>query len=193
MNRSRSIRTLLPALLALAVLLGGALAQDATDTADSTESAELPSIAQLVAEHPQLTRLVAFMERYGLLEAFDGGGQFTLFAPSDEAFAALGEAELAEFDDAEVFGDVFRYHVVEGAADAQALASMPLVTSLQDDELDTAVEDGVLLIDDGRVLEADLRASNGVVHVIDAVLLPANRFPRKNQSTIPAGEESGDD
>ena len=118
------------------------------------------------------TTLIAAIDRAGLESTLAGEGPFTVFAPSDEAFAQLPEGTvdslLAEPDR---LAEVLTYHVVPGrvtAADVVGLATAPTV---QGEELRVSVDGGVH-VDGARVLNADIEASNGIIHVIDRVLIP---------------------
>jgi uncharacterized surface protein with fasciclin (FAS1) repeats len=120
------------------------------------------------------TTLIAAIDRAGLEATLAGEGPFTVFAPSDEAFAQLPDGTvdslLAEPDK---LAQVLTYHVVPGrvtAGDVVGLASAPTV---QGEELPVSV-DGSIHVDGARVINADIEASNGIIHVIDRVLLPAN-------------------
>ena len=119
------------------------------------------------------TTLLAAVDAAGLGETLAGGGPFTVFAPSDEAFAKLpaGTVESLLADPTRLT-EVLTYHVVPGrvtAADAARLSSAPTV---QGDELPISF-DGGIHVGDASVVSADIEATNGFIHVIDRVLLPA--------------------
>jgi uncharacterized surface protein with fasciclin (FAS1) repeats len=131
------------------------------------------NIIETAKDAGTLTTLLAAIDRAGLEPTLALEGPFTVFAPSDEAFAQLPEGTvdslLAEPD---TLAEVLSYHVVPGrvtAADAAALAAAPTV---QGEELRVSV-DGSLHVDGAHVLSADIEAANGIIHVIDSVLLPA--------------------
>jgi uncharacterized surface protein with fasciclin (FAS1) repeats len=116
--------------------------------------------------------LVAAVEAAGLVDVLKGEGPFTVFAPTDEAFAALPEGTIeALLADPETLAAILTYHVVPGkvmAADVAGLSEAQTVNG-QFVSIDSA--DGVK-VDGARVVQADIEASNGVIHVIDAVILP---------------------
>lgn len=119
------------------------------------------------------TTLLAAVDAAGLGDTLAGEGPFTVFAPSDEAFAKLpaGTVESLLADPA-TLTDVLTYHVVPGrvtAADAAVLTSAPTV---QGGELPITTGGGIH-VGDATVISADIEATNGVIHVIDRVLLPA--------------------
>ncbi|PWJ21226.1 fasciclin domain-containing protein [Jannaschia seohaensis] len=131
-------------------------------------------IVDTAAEAGSFTTLLAAAEAAGLVETLKGPGPFTIFAPTDEAFAALPEGtveSLLEEENRDQLVNILTYHVVPGAV---------MSTDLSDDMMATAVNEGTLTIDldngvmvnDATVVSADIDASNGVIHVIDSVLLP---------------------
>jgi uncharacterized surface protein with fasciclin (FAS1) repeats len=131
------------------------------------------NIVETARDAGEFTTLIAAIDRAGLESTLAGEGPFTVFAPSDEAFAQLPEGTvdslLAEPDK---LASVLTYHVVPGrvtAADVVGLATAPTV---QGEELPVSV-DGSVHVDGARVISADIEASNGIIHVIDRVLLPA--------------------
>jgi uncharacterized surface protein with fasciclin (FAS1) repeats len=108
-----------------------------------------------------------------VLTALSGNGPFTVFAPTDEAFAKAG----VNVNDVATVTEVLKYHVVSGAITSSVLQSAQLVASLQGEEIYiTKNSEGVYLNGDvnggAKVLIADVMASNGVVHVVDAVIMP---------------------
>ncbi|MHB8899556.1 MAG: fasciclin domain-containing protein [Thermoguttaceae bacterium] len=117
--------------------------------------------------------LVAAVKAAGLVEALKGKGPLTVFAPTDKAFAKLPEGTIpALLNDKEKLAAVLTYHVVPGyvtAADAMKLNS---AKTLQGGKLKISSDGGSVNIDDAKVIEADILTANGVIHVIDSVLLP---------------------
>jgi transforming growth factor-beta-induced protein len=136
---------------------------------------DLPSIAEIAVEDGRFTTLVAALEAAGLVETLSGEGEFTVFAPTDEAFAALPEGVLDTLlaDPEGDLTNILLYHVIEGvflAEDVVTLESAP--TLLGEDITITVTDDGVILNDTVMIIITDIEASNGVIHVIDAVLIP---------------------
>lgn len=113
-----------------------------------------------------------------MVEALQGDGPFTVFAPTNEAFDALPEGALEGLlADTEALTDVLLYHVAEGeatAADGVVLDGQKIETLLGQ-YLDITIDGETVKVDDAQVVAADIKASNGVVHVIDSVLLPESR------------------
>lgn len=131
------------------------------------------NIVETAREAGSFTTLLAAVDAAGLGETLADGGPFTVFAPSDEAFAKLpaGTAESLLADPAKLT-DVLTYHVVPGRVNAREAATLSSAPTVQGTDLPLAVNGGVE-VGDAHVVTADIEASNGVIHVIDRVLLPA--------------------
>lgn len=142
------------------------------------DSVILPSSADIVTtavEAGSFNTLAAALKAAGLVEALQGDGPFTVFAPTDEAFAALpaGTVEsLLKPENKDKLAAVLKYHVVSGRVFSEAAAAGATVDTLQGQSLSTWSEDGKVLVNEVQVIKADIDASNGVIHVIDKVLLP---------------------
>ncbi|MEM7079708.1 MAG: fasciclin domain-containing protein [Pseudomonadota bacterium] len=116
--------------------------------------------------------LVTAIKAAGLVETLSGAGPFTVFAPTDEAFAALPEGALEGLlAEPEKLAGVLTLHVVAGKAEAADVVGMDDVTTVQGKTLGIDTSDGVS-VGGAKVIQADVGASNGVIHVIDRVLLP---------------------
>jgi uncharacterized surface protein with fasciclin (FAS1) repeats len=131
------------------------------------------NILETARDAGSFTTLLAAVDAAGLGDTLAEGGPFTVFAPSDEAFAKLpaGTVESLLADPAKLT-DVLTYHLVPSrvtAADAAGISSAPTV---QGSELPISIDGGVH-VGDANVVSADIEASNGVIHIIDRVLLPA--------------------
>ena len=119
------------------------------------------------------TTLLAAIELAGLTQTLIDEGPFTLFAPDDEAFAALPEGAVESLlGDREILVTVVSYHVVPGRLPLTQVAYLRRAQTLQGEAIRLAL-DGYLHIDGARLVEPDIEASNGLIHVIDRVLLPA--------------------
>jgi uncharacterized surface protein with fasciclin (FAS1) repeats len=130
------------------------------------------TIVDVAQEAGSFSTLLTAVEAAGLTETLKGEGPFTVFAPTDAAFAALPDGTVeALLADPEALTAVLTYHVVSGKAMAADVAGMDAVTTLQGGSLAVSTADGVR-IGDARVVSADVEASNGVIHVIDTVLIP---------------------
>jgi transforming growth factor-beta-induced protein len=134
------------------------------------------TIVDIAVEDGRFTTLVAAVTAAELVETLSGEGPFTVFAPTDDAFAALPEGTVESLllpENKQALIDILLYHVVSGkvmAADVVGLTSAPTV--LGKDITITVTDGNVYLNDTIQVIITDIEASNGVIHVIDAVLLP---------------------
>ncbi len=116
--------------------------------------------------------LVTAVQAAGLVETLKGDGPFTVFAPTDEAFAKIPEADLkALLANKEALAGVLTYHVVPGKVMAADVTGMSSAKTVQGDTIDISTADGVK-IDGATVVQADIETSNGVIHVIDTVIMP---------------------
>ncbi len=152
----------------------------ATPTAAASPEAEPSTIVEIAVADGRFGTLVAALEAADLVEALAGEGPFTVFAPTDDAFAALPEGTVeALLEDIPALTDILLYHVVAGDVKAADVVTLESAETLQGDSLTISVEGDVVRINGAQVVIADIEASNGTIHVIDAVLLP------------PAPEEAG--
>ncbi len=121
----------------------------------------------------QFKTLVAAVQAAGLVEALQGKGPFTVFAPTDEAFAKLPAGTVeALLKDPKALGNILLYHVVPGEVKAAAVKDGLTAKTLQGSAVTFKVMDGKAMIDGANIVATDVMASNGVIHVIDAVILP---------------------
>merc|ERR1712032_1781440 len=135
------------------------------------------NIVELAQSSSDLSTLVTALAAANLVSALEGAGPFTVFAPSNTAFGKIPSAELGrllEPENVEELADILKYHVVSGAAvyskDLQAAQD---VETLQGQDVSiTSSADGVIINGNSKVISADNAATNGVVHVIDTVLMP---------------------
>ena len=155
-------RTMLAAAAALPLALGS-LAAKAADIVDTAVSAG------------QFETLVTAVKAAGLVEVLKGEGPFTVFAPTDEAFAKLPAGtvqDLLKPENKEQLVAVLTYHVVPGKIMSSDIAGKTVeVKTVQGSELSVNATKGVM-VDNAQVIGADIETSNGVIHVIDSVVLP---------------------
>ena len=136
------------------------------------EKEEQQSIAE-IAVAGGFNTLVAALDAAGLVETLSGEGTFTVFAPTDEAFAALPEGMLDELlADTEALTQILLYHVVGEVVMAEQVVTLDEAETLQGSKVAIEVVDGNVFVNESQVTSTDIEASNGVIHVIDAVLLP---------------------
>ena len=150
----------------------GGTPEGASQTEDAAEA--LPTIVELAAGDDRFESLVAAVQKAGLVDALNAAGPLTVFAPTDDAFETALSTLGVTLDDlsAEQLAPILTYHVIEGAIRSTDLAGGP-VTMLSGITAFVSTEGGAGL-NDANVVIADLEASNGVVHVIDKVILPPN-------------------
>ncbi len=130
------------------------------------------TIVDVAVNTDGFSTLVAALQAAELVDTLNGAGPFTVFAPTDEAFAALPEGALdALLADKEKLTAVLTLHVVAGRAEAADVVGLDSVTTVQGKALDIDTSEGVS-VGGARVVQADVGASNGVIHVIDRVILP---------------------
>ena len=138
---------------------------------DQAESQK--GIVDLATEQGQFTTLLGALEQAGLVDRLQGEGPFTVFAPTDEAFAQLPAGTVEDwFANPQALTDVLLYHVVEGRLTAADVAQLDTVELLTGKALDITVEGETVKVNGDTVLTADLAGSNGIIHVIDTVLVP---------------------
>ncbi len=119
--------------------------------------------------------LAAALQAAGLVDTLKGDGPFTVFAPTDEAFAKLpaGTVEtLLKPENKDKLTAILTYHVVPGKVTAEQVVNLSNATTVNGQAVDISVMNGAVHIDNATVAKADIMASNGVIHVIDEVILP---------------------
>ena len=155
----------------------------ATDVAASNgtihviDSVLLPpaNLVATAAKAGKFQTLLAAATAAGLADTLANGGPFTVFAPTDEAFAKLGKETLAELllpANKDKLAAILKYHVVAGAVKAADVVTRKSVKTLHGGEVKIAVNAGKVTVDTANVVATDVIAGNGVIHVIDSVLLP---------------------
>jgi uncharacterized surface protein with fasciclin (FAS1) repeats len=161
-------------MLALAALLitpATAVAQEAQGYAPA--AAPAGDIIETATSAGSFTTLAKALEAAGLVETLKGEGPFTVFAPTDEAFAKLPEGTLdALLKDKEKLTAILTYHVVPGNVTSEQVAGMTSAKTVNGQELRIAAAAGKVTVGQATVTQADVPATNGVIHVIDTVLLP---------------------
>ncbi len=131
-----------------------------------------PTIVEIAQTDGRFDTLVAALEAADLAETLQGDGPFTVFAPTDDAFAALPDGTVeALLNDIPALTDILLYHVVAGQVPSSDVAGLSSAETLLGQPVVVSTADGVR-INDAQVVLADVEASNGVIHVVDTVLLP---------------------
>jgi len=136
---------------------------------------ESRDIVDIAVEDGRFGTLVAAVQAAGLVDALKAEGPLTVFAPTDDAFAALPEGTVeALLNDIPTLTNILLYHVVDGKVMAADVVELSEAETLLGENVSITVEDGKVMINESQVIITDIEASNGVIHVIDAVLLPAS-------------------
>lgn len=140
----------------------------------SSGSTEGKNIVAVAESNGSFTMLTKALKVAGLVETLQGKGPFTVFAPTDAAFAKLPQdavQDLLKPENKEVLSKILRYHVVSGSVLSSDLKSGE-VKSVEGGAINVKVEQGGVMVNDAKVVQPDVKASNGVIHVIDNVILP---------------------
>ncbi len=150
------------------------------DTAEMpADTAEMPmegeTIVDVAAANGSFNTLVAAIQSAGLAETLSAEGPYTVFAPTDEAFAALPAGVLDKLllpENQEVLTQILTYHVVPAEVPSSAIEP-GMVTTVEGGDVDIAADGGTVTVNGATVTMPDVMASNGVIHVIDSVLVPS--------------------
>ncbi len=156
----------------------------AQDQTQQQAQAETPgTIVDIAVADGRFETLVAAVQAADLVETLQGDGPFTVFAPTDDAFAALPEGTVAALlQDIPALTNILLYHVVAGDVRAADVVALESAVTVQGESVSITVEGDSVRINDSLVVIADIVASNGVIHVIDAVLLPPEPEAQAMQS-----------
>ena len=142
------------------------------------------TIVDIAAGDERFSTLVAAVTAAGLVETLQGEGPFTVFAPTDEAFAKLPEGtveSLLQPENKDALIAVLTYHVVPGRVTAEQVVGLDEATTVNGADVRIRTRGGNVRINDATVVTTDVFASNGVIHVIDAVLLPPETMSDRNE------------
>jgi transforming growth factor-beta-induced protein len=144
-------------------------------TAPPPTEAPAPDIVDTAVAAGTFTTLAAALEAAGLVETLKGEGPFTVFAPTDEAFAKLDKAlldDLLKPENKDTLVAILTYHVVPGRVTAADVVKLTSAKTVQGEEITIKVEGDTVMVNDAKVTQTDIAARNGVIHVIDTVILP---------------------
>jgi uncharacterized surface protein with fasciclin (FAS1) repeats len=146
-------------------------ASSAIATASAGASSE--NIVQTAASNPQFSTLVSLIKKAGLVGALSGSAKLTVFAPTNAAFNAVPKATLAKLaSDKSLLVKVLEYHVVKGEVLAAQVVKLHSAKTLEGASVKIRVSGGSVYVNDAKVIKTNVKTSNGVIHVINAVLLP---------------------
>ncbi len=139
------------------------------------ESSKPGNIVEVAAAAGSFQTLAAALEAAGLVDVLKGEGPFTVFAPTDEAFAKLPADTLADLlkpENKDKLTAILTYHVVPGKVMAADVVKLTSAKTVEGSEVKITVDGSTVKVDDATVVQTDIEASNGVIHVIDSVILP---------------------
>lgn len=185
----KSIGSVIVAIVVVAAIIGGIIwwttsdnddeeATNNTNTIEQTQQGtaeQSQTIVGLATATEDLTTLAAALQSADLVETLNSEGPFTVFAPTNEAFAALPEGTLDDLllpENKQQLRSVLTYHVVEGNVASSDLSDGQVITTVNGGNLTVSVSGDTVKINDATVIQPDVEASNGVVHIINAVLQP---------------------
>jgi len=132
-----------------------------------------PDLVEVAAGAGNFSTLLAAAEAADLVGLLKGEGPFTVFAPTDDAFAALPEGTVeALLADPEALANILAYHVVAGRVTSAQVVELSEAETLQGGSVSIMLHDGTVMVDAANVVAVDIEASNGIIHVIDAVMIP---------------------
>ncbi|MCA8915577.1 MAG: fasciclin domain-containing protein [Planctomycetes bacterium] len=168
----KTFARILPALFLAFLFAACANSKSTQGEAGEPEPADIVDTAVAAGD---FDTLVAAVKAAELVETLKGEGPFTVFAPTDAAFADLPEGTLDELlkpENKEKLAGILTYHVVAGEVMADDVVNLTEATTVQGQKVQIEVKDGTVYIDGAKVVTTDIKCTNGVIHVIDKVILP---------------------
>lgn len=161
--------------MVLTIALSALFAFSANTYAMGFSASQTKNIVQVASSDPQFSTLVTAIKTAGLVSTLSGKGPFTVFAPTNEAFAKLPKGTLEKLlKNPKELAKILTYHVVSGNIMSKDIKTGP-VKSVEGQYLNILVADGSVTVNGAKVTKADIKSSNGVIHVIDKVLLPPSK------------------
>lgn len=175
-NETMKTNTILAATFATAASTALIFADHHKSGGESEAAVEpTKNIVEIAADSEDFSTLVAAVKAAGLAETLKGQGPFTVFAPTNAAFEALPEGRVVELlkpENKEELTEILTYHVVPKKILSKNAAPMPL-TTVQGSDATMTLDGDTVMIDGAKIIEADVMATNGVIHVIDQVIMPS--------------------
>jgi len=140
---------------------------------DKKSDSSKKDIVTIAVESGKFNTLAKALTETGLVEALKGEGPFTVFAPTDDAFAKLPKGTIeALLKDKEALKKILLYHVVSGKVTSKEVVNLKKAETLSGKNIKIQFTEGTVILNDSKVTTADVMASNGVIHIIDTVLIP---------------------
>ena len=164
-----------------------------SETGGVSLAEESGSIADIVSSDPQFSTLLQALSAAGLAEELASGGPYTVLAPTNDAFDALPSGELDTLlSNPAQLADILQNHVISGEYDSSQLAGLPAALALTGNELSIQSDgSGGLTVGGANVESADIQATNGIIHVIDSVILPSSSDQTGGSSTGGSATSTG--
>lgn len=170
------MRIITTLLVGMSVMLAGCVATLPAPSTEAPAAEPMADIVDTAVGAGSFNTLVAAVEAAGLVDTLKGEGPFTVFAPTDDAFAALpeGTVETLLADPSGALTDILLYHVVSGKVMAGDVVGMDgaMVETVGGNSFNITIDGDTVMIDGAQVVTTDIETSNGVIHVIDAVIVP---------------------
>jgi uncharacterized surface protein with fasciclin (FAS1) repeats len=142
---------------------------------DHKGDAKAQTIVEIAASNPDFSTLVTAVKAAGLVDTLNSAGPFTVFAPTNDAFAKLPAGTLESLlkpENKDQLTAILTYHVVAGSVKAADVVKLDTAKTVQGTDVDITVEGSSVKVDAANVVKTDIVAGNGVIHVIDSVILP---------------------
>jgi uncharacterized surface protein with fasciclin (FAS1) repeats len=142
------------------------------------------TVVEVAVANKDFSTLVAAVKAADLVETLSGAGPFTVFAPTNDAFAKLPKETLEDLlkpENKKKLAGILTYHVVPGKVMAKDVVGLKNATTAQGSKVRITVKEGTVMIDNAKVVKTDIPCKNGVIHVIDTVILPKERKKAKKQ------------
>lgn len=170
---TKKFKLMMALLAVLTVGMVGCSKDDDKNPVNSGSPEPTLDIVETATAAGNFTTLLAAAEAADLIDALKGAGPITVFAPTDDAFAKLPEGTVAALlNDKDALTAILTYHVVPGAVTAAEVVKLTSAATLNGSNLTITVADGKVMIDNAMVTVTDIKATNGIIHVIDAVMIP---------------------
>ena len=176
MRLNRIVRTAFTGVLAVSVA-GSVVALSPAPAVAADKAMAKKDVVDTAVAAGQFKTLAAALTAAGLVDTLKGTGPFTVFAPTDEAFAKLPKGTLEDLlkpENKQKLTQILTYHVVPGKVMAKDVMGLKSAKTVNGKEVKIDAKDGKVMVDKATVAKADVEASNGVIHVIDTVILPAD-------------------
>lgn len=160
-------------------------AEEPADTPTKTVAEKRSTIMEVASDHDEIATMAAAVKSVNLADTLTGTRTFTVFAPSEDAFAGLPEGKFAELmdpDNKERLKEVISYHLVPGIIEADELEEGKVLTTLQGTQITIGSRNDSTTVNGALLVRKDIDASNGIVHVIDDVLLPGSAGKQQGET-----------